>query len=524
MSYTPLNAPAEPETGLSLEFSDASLLRGTHPHVLLKDSARVFASSAPSAEELAKQLELSQPVSGLSCFVSHSWRTERFDKYLALLLYFNAVPAFIAMLCVAFGWSALEHLGIVPWIPVPWQFAPGVLGEYTAVPQVLAIAAMFVTLFYWQPMRRTLLEAFGTEPLYCFLDKVCIDQVDVERKTAGIRSLGAFLTSSQTLLVVFSKEYFTRLWCVYELAAYYHARKPSQRLVFLPVCFPKLLAPMGLIFLSWAIPTLASPFLALLPGQPFLPIVMDQWDYFLKAGLYFASVFALTQAKVYVAERRLMNDQMSNFSVRNAECFDENDRAKVEKNIIEWFGSEEDRDGALDAFDRYVRTEVKDAMESFCGSSSAAVPYSFALLANWINVMSDVGWNSPSAASDLPAAAYVDSMWGSFCCINTTGPVTALCLLLVAQVERLNAWFGAVVFWAIAFAPFSPWTYVTGLGFTTAGLGLWQRVAAQVAIGLMTAAVFHRDMKTDRVYHFVFGALWPAYLYFYIAWSPEMAQ
>ena len=44
------------------------------------------------------------------------------------------------------------------------------------------------------------------------LREVCIDQVDVSRKTAGIRSLGAFLTSSQTLLVVFSKEYFTRLW------------------------------------------------------------------------------------------------------------------------------------------------------------------------------------------------------------------------------------------------------------------------------------------------------------------------
>ena len=109
-------------------------------------------------------------------------------RYLALLLYFNAVPAFITMLCVAFGWSgrervgkpvsaagiygvpaespcscsrgfcwpartgctlspdaasldgpvacrsALEHLGIVPWIPVPWQFAPGVVGSYTAVP------------------------------------------------------------------------------------------------------------------------------------------------------------------------------------------------------------------------------------------------------------------------------------------------------------------------------------------------------------------------------------------------------
>jgi hypothetical protein len=323
--------------------------------------------------------------------------------------------------------------------------------------------------------------------------------------------------------VIFSKEYFTRLWCVYELAAYYHARKPEQRLVFLPVCFPKLLAPMSLIFLSWAIPTLVSPFLALLPGQPLLPIVMDDaiWQYILHAGLYFACVFCLYRAKVYVAERRLMNEQMSNFSVRNAECFDENDRQKVEKNIIEWFGSEEDRDGALDAFDQYVRTEVKDAMEGFCGSSSAAVPYSFALLANWINVMSDVGWNSPEAAQ-LPAAAYVDSMWGSFCCINTTGPVTALSLLCLAQLEWLSAWIGAVVYWVAMFSPYSPWTFVVNFGYTASGLGLWERVAAQLAIGVGTAAIFHRDMETDRVYHFVFTVLWPTYLYLYVIWSPEM--
>ena len=31
---------------------------------------------------------------------------------------------------------------------------------------------MLITLLYWQRMRRVLLETFGLQPLYCFLDKV----------------------------------------------------------------------------------------------------------------------------------------------------------------------------------------------------------------------------------------------------------------------------------------------------------------------------------------------------------------
>ena len=71
-----------------------------------------------------------------------------------------------------------------------------------------------------------------------------------------------------------------------------------------------------------------------------------------------------------------MTVQMANFSVREAECFDEKDRERVERNIIEWFGGETgDADAALDAFDTYVRTEVKAAMESVVGTSTGAVPY-----------------------------------------------------------------------------------------------------------------------------------------------------
>merc|ERR1719446_126772 len=160
-------------------------------------------------------------------------------------------------------------------------------------------------------------------------------------------------------------------------------------------------------------------------------------------------VYCLTVAKDYVSERRLMAEQMSTFSIRDAECFDEADRRRVEKNIKAWFGDEDD--DALDAFDRYVRTQVREAMEGLIGSSSGAVPYSFCVLANWVNLMSDVGMWSPTLATEITPAAYVDNMWGAFSCIISTGPVTVLGLLTVARVGWLSPWLGAVVLYALLF-------------------------------------------------------------------------
>ena len=46
--------------------------------------------------------------------------------------------------------------------------------------------------------------------------------MDETRKSAGIASLGAFLGASDNFVVLFSPEYFSRLWCCYELAAFRH--------------------------------------------------------------------------------------------------------------------------------------------------------------------------------------------------------------------------------------------------------------------------------------------------------------
>ena len=39
-------------------------------------------------------------------------------------------------------------------------------------------------------------------------------------KQRGIASLGALLDRSERMLILLDKEYFTRLWCIFELAAF----------------------------------------------------------------------------------------------------------------------------------------------------------------------------------------------------------------------------------------------------------------------------------------------------------------
>lgn len=52
-----------------------------------------------------------------------------------------------------------------------------------------------------------------------FLDKFCVHQGDLTLKQQGVRSFAAFVAASNNLLLLWSPQYFTRLWCTLELAA-----------------------------------------------------------------------------------------------------------------------------------------------------------------------------------------------------------------------------------------------------------------------------------------------------------------
>eukprot|EP00438_Fugacium_kawagutii_P012494 Skav200176 [mRNA] locus=scaffold1159:286702:294008:- [translate_table: standard] len=50
--------------------------------------------------------------------------------------------------------------------------------------------------------------------------RLCIAQHDVALKEQGIRGLGSFLNKSSNLTILWSGRYFSRLWCLFELASY----------------------------------------------------------------------------------------------------------------------------------------------------------------------------------------------------------------------------------------------------------------------------------------------------------------
>ncbi|CAE8715434.1 unnamed protein product [Polarella glacialis] len=65
-----------------------------------------------------------------------------------------------------------------------------------------------IILFFWQ----RILSLRGRSAMV-FLDKLCIDQQNEERKERGILSLAGFLEISDRLVILWSPSYFERLWC-----------------------------------------------------------------------------------------------------------------------------------------------------------------------------------------------------------------------------------------------------------------------------------------------------------------------
>ena len=62
-----------------------------------------------------------------------------------------------------------------------------------------------------------------------FLDKCCIHQVDDELKGRGIRAIPEVLRRSDSLLLVYTEDYFRRLWCVLEFALFCDTLCGNQR-------------------------------------------------------------------------------------------------------------------------------------------------------------------------------------------------------------------------------------------------------------------------------------------------------
>lgn len=386
---------AKDRSRTSCTLENLDVLRGTTTKVLLEDFGRRLRSTPggigfQSDNAAHDEYKKSFVVNRLDIFLSHSWHAWWLHKYLTLLLYFNAKPAIISAVLVAV-------LVAPPSSPIT-QVASFFLGLESPLCLHLGSATFFTILLsahHIGEWRRYYFPRFGSSCNFgsktIFLDKVCIHQTDLAQKEKGIKEIGAILANSDKVLVAWDKSYFTRLWCTYELSAYYYSGHAGKtRVVFLPVRLGGLIAALSVaMFLIEELP-FQIRFWSGNEKETGWPDWREQKFLVVHIPLYSVlSLITIRMLRRFVGDLAELEKQLSGFTMQDANCFccqHEHlhpetgaalpcDRKLVYNSIAHWHGGGDEQQGLL-AFDLYIQGTFQDDVKRTLGGWSQT-PYPF---------------------------------------------------------------------------------------------------------------------------------------------------
>ncbi|CAE7568425.1 unnamed protein product [Symbiodinium sp. CCMP2456] len=163
-------------------------------------------------------------------FYSHTWFTAGRWKVLTLMLQFGWQTVLLIWgLAVAVA-TLLRQIDV---LPAPLSFQPDIvdfsdecpLGPWCLLCSFVASLIGLVIAPYGAGLYKDEL---------CFLDVASIHQTDTDLMERGIYGIGGFLRISHELRILWSPPYLSRLWCVFELAAYRKVN-PDGKITFAPL-------------------------------------------------------------------------------------------------------------------------------------------------------------------------------------------------------------------------------------------------------------------------------------------------
>ncbi|CAE7222668.1 unnamed protein product [Symbiodinium microadriaticum] len=290
---------------------------------------------------------MSSQVDSIDEFWSHSWRGVVLYKVWLLLMLKNGRAACIGGTLMALLVAYLSYVDLLPgWYKEPRIQGPGYSGEFRFSPwsNLIGCAAALLLLIFWQSSSKV------------FLDIACIHQGDARLKADGILNLGALLKKSRTLVVVWDPSYLSRLWCVFELAAFLHGhREDLQRSLTIK---PTVLVPMSFLMATTVVFFLLFEtclpdtdevaflriFLFALVQFPNIYLFQRLWQTIMDAEKQFGSfTWQKTRCRCCSINHR---DPEGNA----IPC----DREILEECIVQWYGS-------VKQLELSVRTNVRDA-------------------------------------------------------------------------------------------------------------------------------------------------------------------
>ncbi|OLP91883.1 hypothetical protein AK812_SmicGene26356 [Symbiodinium microadriaticum] len=316
-------------------------------------------------------------------FLSHAWASSGWLKYLSLLILFNARAAMVSTILISVLIGVLRMMAILP--NMVWTQLP-------------CYVIYFSTLAMWQRIR----DVFRS-PRIVFLDRLCIPQDDEEKKSECIRGLAGYLDRAHTLTVLWSNEYFGRLWCVFELATFLRNRR-SRPIQLLPVEMSMLAFLIGLCYsmVNLAYRTIMEARNMTVAGS----LKTTPWLATLRASGWLALVgVPVIPCYIYLGldfmmKLRLLPTQLRTFDARKASCYcctvDHTDpqtktpifcdRKLIMEKLTEWYGDEvcEDTDmeidGAIEQFNHLVRKELADVFLEMMSGRDVLWQYIYLLI------------------------------------------------------------------------------------------------------------------------------------------------
>jgi len=395
-----------PDRELTTDLECPSMLRTVTARTVLRGFGRVFRT-----EGIDSAYSLSQECERLGYFISHSWSAPWFTKFVTLAFHFNFWFAIIiSLLCITvFLTLSLVLMSHEVWDTIRESINPSLIfvaiGFLTFLPSFL-----FGSELMWcMPLG-------NSNRTRCFLDKCCINQTDPVLKRRGIEALGVFLAKSDVMLILWSPDYFMRLWCAYELAVYMSLESndthPRRRVIMIPlelVTFAMLVFGLDLVIQIVSV----NFFFQETNGLP-------EWATQLTASAIAAlfAAFAYFFSYRWQKDQAFLRKQLAEFRLSQVECSDPFDRPLVLRDIAKRYATRDSKSGnhlspptrstsslnppddtptrepsplpsrdasstglpnaiGLRNFEDYVRTNLQDPIDKALGTHHWILPYKF---------------------------------------------------------------------------------------------------------------------------------------------------
>eukprot|EP00438_Fugacium_kawagutii_P005567 Skav226951 [mRNA] locus=scaffold2024:160445:161917:+ [translate_table: standard] len=312
----------------------------------------------------ARAWNLSKRVSSFDIFLSHTWRTKGKWKVLALLMQTGWLHGLLGWLIGLAVMLCLRGFELVsdPWetiIPAGGQARPTPLSCWTVL-----LAELFLL------MGLVLSPYFPFKTQMCFLDVACIHQGQAEMFERGICGIGGCLTVAKELRVLYTWQYLSSLWCVFELVGFRRVN-PEGKLNFSPLFMEQSCVICTLIMFGTVLSsTFVLSYTEVQFRQSYVVLV------FVMVFLLPIILLVHTMRFNYRQKRRLICD-LNTFDIDNLICTSDYDREFILSAIEGWYGCRE-------AFNAFVQNDLRKELLGLLPSPHLPCRYAALILSSQV--------------------------------------------------------------------------------------------------------------------------------------------